>query len=163
MNLDFFSGMPLEINVTIRLLLAFFLGGFIGLDRELDNQPAGLRTHILVATGSASFTLLFLYGFGPNPDNSGLSRSVSQIITGIGFLGAGVIWQQKDRVRGITTAAGIWVMSSVGMLCAVGLWFLAILVTGLAFITLRFLKPVKERVDERRHKSASNGTEQDLE
>jgi putative Mg2+ transporter-C (MgtC) family protein len=148
MNLDFLNTWPVEINISARILLAFVLGGLIGWDREVDNQPAGIRTHILVSVGSASFTLVFIYGFGAGVSMGEIARSASQILTGIGFLGAGVIWRQHDHVRGITTAAGIWAISSVGMLCAVGMWFLAVFMTFLVFITLHYLKPISKVVGE---------------
>lgn len=141
MNTSFLNGWPVEIDVTFRLLLAYFLGGIIGWDREREGQSAGLRTHMLVAAGSAAFTMVFIFGFIGLGTSSDPGRAASQIITGIGFLGAGVIWQNQSRIRGITTAADIWVVAAIGMLSGVGMWYLAILLAVLVFLTLRFIKP----------------------
>ncbi|HEX2914613.1 MAG TPA: MgtC/SapB family protein [Chloroflexia bacterium] len=141
MNTDFLNGLPIEVEVTFRLLLAYVLGGLIGWDRERDGQPAGLRTHMLVSVGAAGFTLLFIYGFKGVGTSTDAARAASQIITGIGFLGAGAIWRSRTRVRGVTTAADIWVVASIGMLAAAGLWYLSILLSVLVFFTLRYLKP----------------------
>ena len=141
MNTYFLQDLPVEVDVTFRLLLAFVLGSLVGWDRERDGQAAGLRTHILVSTGSAGFTLAFVYGFNNVGTVNDAARSASQIITGIGFLGAGVIWRSRTRVRGVTTAADIWVVSAIGLLAGAGTWYVASLLAFLVFITLRFLKP----------------------
>jgi putative Mg2+ transporter-C (MgtC) family protein len=140
-NTNFLSGWPIELDLTFRLLLAYILGGIIGWDREKEGQPAGLRTHLLVASGAASFTMVFIFGFSGIGTSYDPGRAASQIITGIGFLGAGVIWRNRNRVRGITTAADIWVVAAIGMLAGVGMWFLAALLALLSFLTLRLLKP----------------------
>ena len=152
MNTSFLNGWPVEVDVTFRLLLAYILGGIIGWDRERDGQPAGLRTHMLVAAGSAAFTMLFIFGFTNLGTGSDPARAASQIITGIGFLGAGVIWQHKSEVRGITTAADIWVVAAIGMLAGVGIWYLATLLSVLVFFTLRFLKPTSKALQARRQR-----------
>jgi putative Mg2+ transporter-C (MgtC) family protein len=143
MNTNFLNGWPIEVEITFRLLLAYALGGIIGWDRERDGQVAGLRTHMVVAVGSAGFTLLFIFGFVGVGTSTDAARAASQIITGIGFLGAGAIWRNDDRVRGITTAADIWAVAAIGMMAAAGMWYLACLLTFLIFLTLRFLKPTK--------------------
>ncbi len=143
-NTHFLSGWPVEVDVTFRLLLAYSLGGIIGWDRERDGQAAGLRTHMMVAVGSAGFTLVFIFGFVGVGTSSDPGRAASQIITGVGFLGAGVIWRSQTRVRGITTAADIWVVAAIGMMAGTGMWYLAIFVAVLVFVTLRFLKPTDQ-------------------
>ena len=105
---------------ALRLCVAAALGGAIGLERELRERQAGLRTHLLVSVGSALFTLVSAYGFS---DFSAAGRSVdptriaAQIVTGIGFLGAGAIIRQGLSVRGLTTAATLWLVAAIGMAC----------------------------------------------
>ncbi|MEI6046168.1 MAG: MgtC/SapB family protein [Chloroflexota bacterium] len=149
MNMSFLNGWPVEIDLTLRLLLAYFLGGIIGWDRERDGQAAGLRTHMVVAAGSAGFTLLFIFGFVGVGTGTDAARAASQIITGIGFLGAGAIWRTHSRVRGLTTAADLWAVAAIGMMAAVGMWYLACLLTFLIFITLRFVRPTEEALRAR--------------
>ena len=100
----------------------------IGLDREGRRQPAGMRTHMLVGLGSALYTILSIHAFNaPDP-----SRVAAQIVTGIGFLGAGTILQRKGGVHHLTTAASIWAVAAVGMAAGTGAWFLAIVATLIA-------------------------------
>jgi len=107
---------------AIRLGLAILAGAILGLDRELKRKPAGLRTHALVSLGSAMVVLVIL-AVGGGPGGDPLSRAVQGVITGIGFLGAGVIMQYESerRVEGLTTAASIWVAAGLGMACGAGL------------------------------------------
>ena len=114
-----------NIQIFIRLILAFLAGGLIGYQREKAEKPAGLRTHILVCIGSALITLVSIYGFGKM--GSDPSRIVAQIVSGIGFLGAGTIFRFGTSVKGLTTAASLWAICGVGI--AIGLAITAI-VTG---------------------------------
>ena len=120
------------------LWLAFILSALIGVERQLRQRSAGLRTHTLVGVGSALFVLVSKYGFEnvliPGRIAVDPSRVAAQIVTGIGFLGAGLIFVRRDAVRGLTTAATIWVTAAVGMACGAGLPVLALLVTGMSFI-----------------------------
>ena len=93
------------LDITFRLVAAMFLGGAIGIEREFRSKDAGFRTHFLVALGSALFTVVSQYGFGIDLKDS--SRVAAQVVSGIGFLGAGTIIFQKNMVRGLTTAAGL--------------------------------------------------------
>ena len=108
-------------GALLRLVVAALLGGAIGLERELDEKAAGLRTHILVAAGSALFTIVSAYGFhdflanGGNVVRLDPTRIAAQIVTGIGFLGAGVIFRQGFTVRRLTTAASLWIVAAIGM------------------------------------------------
>ncbi|WP_455277392.1 MgtC/SapB family protein [[Eubacterium] cellulosolvens] len=121
-----------EFELIIRLLLALLLGALIGLERERGDKPAGLRTHILVSVGSAQFTILSFYSFpGSDP-----SRIAAYIVVGVGFIGAGTIIQSRDRVTGITTAATLWVTSSIGMTVGIGFYTAAIVVAAISYITL---------------------------
>lgn len=119
--MDPVSTSPDAVAMATRLGLALAAGAVVGLDRELKKKPAGLRTHALVSIGSALVVLVVL-AFGGGPGGDPLSRTVQGIITGIGFLGAGVIMQYEHerRVEGLTTAASIWVASGLGMACGAG-------------------------------------------
>jgi putative Mg2+ transporter-C (MgtC) family protein len=123
----------------IRLLVATALGAVIGLDREYRTKAAGFRTHVLVALGSALFMIISVHGFDDLPkDQMTLrmdpARIAAQVVTGIGFIGAGTIIFQKNVVKGLTTAAGLWVTAAVGMACGVGMYVLAIVSTLLVLI-----------------------------
>lgn len=116
-----------QIEFLFQILLSALLGGFIGLEREYRQKPAGFRTHLLVSTGSTLFTILSIEAFR----NFGStvfdpSRVASNILTGIGFIGAGAILHHEDRVVGLTTAAGLWLTAAIGM--AVGTRFYTIAV-----------------------------------
>lgn len=123
----------LEIEMTAKLILGFILSGLVGLEREVSLKPAGLRTHILVGLGSTLLTILSLHGF----PNSEPSRVAASIIIGIGFLGAGTIIKSKQKVIGLTTAASLWVVASIGMVTGAGFYLLALVVTILAYLVLK--------------------------
>lgn len=118
----------------LRLLAAMAMGGLIGLERELRAKDAGLRTHFLVALGSALFTLVSQYGFGADLKDS--SRVAAQVVSGIGFLGAGTIFFQKNVVHGLTTAAGLWVTAAIGLSCGTGMFAVAGATTVLVLLGL---------------------------
>jgi putative Mg2+ transporter-C (MgtC) family protein len=105
-----------QFDLSLRLLLAAALGALIGVEREIHGHPAGMRTHLLVALGSAIFTVLSIYGFG-TPGQAGFdpSRIAAQIVSGIGFLGAGAILKEGASIRGLTTAASLWATAAVGL------------------------------------------------
>ena len=124
----------------IRLVLASLFGAMIGLEREPRAKEAGTRTHFLVAMGRALFTILSQYGFDAAlKDYASFasfdpSRIAAQVVTGIGFIGAGTIILQKNVVRGLTTAAGLWVTAAIGMACGVGMYVVAAVSTTLVMI-----------------------------
>ena len=126
--------MPSDLELLGRLLLAAALGGAIGAERELNDQAAGLRTHMLLTIGACVFTLVSAYGFGGPTDPS---RLAAQIVTGIGFLGGGAIVRHGLTVKGLTTAASIWATASVGVAIGAGSYLLgvggAVLVVGTLF------------------------------
>jgi putative Mg2+ transporter-C (MgtC) family protein len=126
--------MPSDLELLGRLLLAAALGGAIGAERELNDQAAGLRTHMLLTIGACLFTLVSAYGFGGPTDPS---RLAAQIVTGIGFLGGGAIVRHGLTVKGLTTAASIWATASVGVAIGAGSYLLgvggAVLVVGTLF------------------------------
>lgn len=134
----------MTIEFILRLFIAALLGGIIGFEREYRAKEAGARTHFLVALGSALFMIISQYGFdivlSQAPKASfDPSRIASQVVTGIGFIGAGTIIFQKHVVRGLTTAAGLWVTSAIGMTCGAGLYTLAVATTILVLICLEAL------------------------
>jgi putative Mg2+ transporter-C (MgtC) family protein len=122
----------------IELAVAFFLSAAIGLERELRHKSAGLRTYTVVGTTAALFLLISKYGFTDvlSPDRIVLdpSRVAAQIVTGIGFIGAGIIFVRGDSVKGLTTAATIWMVTGIGMACGAGLLLLAFAVTCAYFV-----------------------------
>jgi putative Mg2+ transporter-C (MgtC) family protein len=130
------------VHALARLALAAGLGAAIGLERELRERQAGLRTHLLVALGAALFTIVSAFGFHDVLTNSSHpvaldpSRIAAQIVTGVGFLGAGAIIRQGISVRGLTTAATLWVVAAIGMACGAGLYTLAITATVVALLAL---------------------------
>ena len=125
------------LDITFRLIAAMFIGGAIGIEREFRSKDAGFRTHFLVALGSALFTVVSQYGFGIDLKDS--SRVAAQVVSGIGFLGAGIIIFQKNMVRGLTTAAGLWVTAAIGLACGTGLFAIAAITTFLVLFGLESL------------------------
>ena len=125
------------MELTIRLMLALLLGGAIGIEREYRAKEAGFRTHFLVALGSALFCLVSQFGFGVDLKDS--SRVAAQVVSGIGFLGAGTIIFQKNVVRGLTTAAGLWVTAAIGLACGTGMYLAAVLTAAMVLLGLEVL------------------------
>ena len=130
-------------EMAVRLLMAVVLGGMIGMERELNDHPAGLRTHISVALGAALFTIAGSYGFGEFVDdrndtnvNIGVERVASNIVTGVGFLGGGAILKYGATVKGLTTAASLWVTAAIGMGAAVGSYFVTLMSTVFLLVSL---------------------------
>ena len=119
--------------MVLRLVLAGVLGGLIGAEREWRGKVAGTRTHLLVALGAALMLLVSRHGFGGQGDPS---RVAAQIVSGIGFIGAGAIMVDRHSVHGLTTAAGIWVAAGIGMASAAGLYLLAVVTTVLSLLGL---------------------------
>ena len=133
-------------EVLLRLFVAAVLGGAIGVERELRERQAGLRTHLLVCVGSALFTLVSAYGFSDFGARVDPTRIAAQIVTGIGFLGAGAIIRQGLSVRGLTTAATLWLVAAIGMAAGAGYWEGALIATLGAIITLGPLRVIAYRV-----------------
>jgi putative Mg2+ transporter-C (MgtC) family protein len=142
--------MPIDaqLDALLRLVLAGVAGGILGFERETQDKPAGTRTFAVVAMGACLFTLVGEQAFDGKDD--AVSRLVAQIVTGIGFLGAGTIIQVQDRVEGLTTAAGIWSVAAIGMAFGFGLYVLGVGTTALllvAFAVIGRLMPDKARTD----------------
>jgi putative Mg2+ transporter-C (MgtC) family protein len=143
---------PIDFDMAMagRLLLASLLGAMIGLEREIHGRTAGFRTHLLVSLGSALFVVVSIsfYRIFGNFSGTGMvgvdpGRVAAQVVTGIGFLGAGAIIREKASVRGLTTAACLWIAAAIGVACAVGLFKLSVLVTAIALLSLIALKKIE--------------------
>ena len=129
--------MDMISEVSLRLFTALLLGGIIGIEREWRSKEAGFRTHFLVALGSALFCIVSQYGFGEALKDS--SRVAAQVVSGVGFLGAGTIIFQKNVVRGLTTAAGLWVTAAIGLTCGTGMYAIASITTIMVILGLEVL------------------------
>jgi len=132
----------MEINweFILRLFLAFLFGAIIGYERESEHKPAGLRTNVLVCLGSCLIVLFEVFYHESHPNASDHLRMAAQVVTGIGFLGAGTIIQTRSQVKGLTTAATIWVTSAIGMAVGGGFYYAATIAVIIVFLILRFLK-----------------------
>lgn len=135
-------------DLMLRLLLAAGLGAVVGIEREIRQKPAGLRTNMLIALGSALFTIISiqLAHAGGTPD-----RIAAQIVTGIGFLGGGAILRSGTSVHGMTTAATIWVNAAVGMAAGAGEYAMAVVTTIVTLIILAVLPPIEAYFERRAH------------
>jgi putative Mg2+ transporter-C (MgtC) family protein len=132
------------LDIVIRILIAAVLGGLIGVEREIREHTAGFRTHILVSVGAAAFTVSSFFGtYGTSIDPNRISANV---VTGIGFLGAGAIIRYGMSVRGLTTAASLWTVAAVGLLTGQGSYAAAIVTTGVVVTSLYFLRLLEDRV-----------------
>lgn len=141
-----------DTAVLVRILVAAALGGIVGIERELRDQPAGFRTHMLVSVGACLFTIVGAFGFqkftgGTDSQRiqADLTRVASQIVVGIGFLGGGTILRHGATVRGLTTAASLWVTAAVGLAVGMGFYFAATATSVLAVVALAGLKPLERR------------------
>lgn len=145
--------MPTEGELVLRLLLAAALAGILGVERELAEQPAGFRTHLLVGLGSALFAVVSAFGFQaivagepPGEVRVDVSRVAANIVVGIGFLGGGAILKYGATVRGLTTAANLWVTAAVGTAAGLGMHVLAAVTTGIALLALSSLRPLRATI-----------------
>lgn len=145
--------MSMTTDFILRITIAAVLGGIIGLEREYRSKEAGFRTHFLVALGSALFMVISAYGFDGaliSPEHRlDVSRIAAQVVTGIGFIGAGTIIFQKHVVKGLTTAAGLWVTAAIGLTCGGGMYLLAISSTVLVLISLEAFNWILHRFGKR--------------
>src|SRR5215217_1429153 len=136
---------PHDFEMTMRILLAFALGGLLGWERERAGRPAGLRTFMMVTAGSAAYTVVSIWGFSGEGTVRDPGRVAAQIVTGIGFLGAGTIWRTPSTVRGLTTAATIWFAAAVGMMAGAGLYLVAATTALGGFVCLQWLRSPARR------------------
>jgi putative Mg2+ transporter-C (MgtC) family protein len=144
-----------EREVILRLLAATLIGAALGFNRELKDKPAGLRTHALVGLGSALVTVtsIQLAYTGGHLDGSAVTRVIQGIITGIGFLGGGVIFRSPEQgtVQGLTTAASIWIVAALGMSCGAGHWVTALVALGLTLAVLVAGIPIERWIHRVHH------------
>ena len=138
--------MVIDWDLILRLFLGGMMGGLIGLEREFRAKEAGLRTHFIVALGSALFMIISQYAFSGRFD---AARVAAQVVSGIGFIGAGVIIFQKNVVRGVTTAAGLWVAAAIGLACGAGMFVVAGAATLMTFICLETMHLVHRYIAEK--------------
>lgn len=134
-------------EAALRLVLAVTLGGIVGWQREAADKPAGFRTHILVCVGAALFTLISREGFfgsGADP-----ARVASNIVVGIGFLGAGTIWRAGGSVQGLTTAASLWTVAAIGTAVGIGYYLGALVTTFIVISVLQLFKVIETRIPRR--------------
>ncbi|OGG43194.1 hypothetical protein A3G50_02080 [Candidatus Jorgensenbacteria bacterium RIFCSPLOWO2_12_FULL_42_11] len=146
---------PQNLEIFGQLLLAVTLGSLIGMERELRGRLAGVKTHALVCLGAGLFTVLSTIGFGEFVSGTGLdpSRVASQIVVGIGFLGAGLIVFQQSQIQGLTTAAGIWTTAAIGMAIGVKFYFVALFATFLVLLVYAVLYYFEIFIDRFRDKT----------
>jgi putative Mg2+ transporter-C (MgtC) family protein len=145
--------MPSHGELALRLLVAAGLAGVLGFEREMTDQPAGFRTHILVGLGAALFTVLSAYGFRSVPTigpaqqvTQDPTRIAAQIVVGIGFLGGGAIIKYGATVRGLTTAASLWVTAAIGTAAGIGEFALASTAVGIALVAVVGLRPLRRAI-----------------
>ncbi len=142
----------LQLDLSVRLIVGAGLGLAVGFEREIHGHPAGLRTHMLVAVGSALFTVLSAYGFGGVMAGAGTpapidpTRIAAQIVSGIGFLGAGAILKDGIVIRGLTTAASLWATAAVGMAAGAGEYIISIVGTAVILVSLWPINALAERL-----------------
>ena len=140
---DFFD--PMTQEMAFRVLLAAVLGVVIGFERFYKHKEAGIRTHALVAMGAALFTVISVFGF----EGTGFrdpARVAAQVVVGIGFIGAGLIFLKENAVRGLTTAAGVWAAAAIGMASGVGFFALAVYATIITLFLLWGVRLVEKRL-----------------
>ena len=130
--------------IIMRILVSFVLGVLVGIERGISHKAVGFRTLSLVCVGSTAFTLISIYGF----QTADTSRVAAQIVTGIGFLGAGAILHRGYITKGLTTATALWVAAAIGMACGTGMFVLAFIITLMSLILLWVLKPFKIHLDQ---------------
>ncbi|WP_406241683.1 MgtC/SapB family protein [Tissierella carlieri] len=136
-------------EIVTRLLLSAIIGGFIGTEREVNNRPAGLRTHILVTLGSTLVMLVSIDGF----QSADPSRLAAQVVSGIGFLGAGTIMRTGNNISGLTTAASLWVCAGIGLAVGAGYYLGAIVTTAIVLATLMSLGIFEKRILRKKYQA----------
>ncbi|MDC0710690.1 MgtC/SapB family protein [Stigmatella sp. ncwal1] len=155
-----------EHTVVLRLGLSVLLGGLLGLEREMSGQSAGLRTHLLVSLGACLFTLSSIAATHSLPEfpsnaDADITRIASQVVVGIGFLGGGAILRHGDSIKGLTTAANLWLTASVGMATGMGFFLGALITVALALLALAGLRPLERSLRHRRQRTRRPGVDDD--
>lgn len=142
----------MDIELILRVIFACILGLIIGLERTKRHKAAGLRTYVIVAVGAAIFTIVSKYGFldiATEKTRVDVSRVAHTIVTGVGFLGAGIIFSRGDKIQGITTAAGVWAMAAIGIACGSGMYIPAAVTAALILIIQSLLREWAPKGHER--------------
>ncbi|HKZ18519.1 MAG TPA: MgtC/SapB family protein [Acidimicrobiia bacterium] len=142
-----------DFNSIVNMVVAAALSAVIGLERELRHQDAGLRTHMLVGLGAALFASVGI-ALGSDP-----TRIAAQVVSGIGFLGAGAIFRSGETIRGLTTAAGLWVVASIGVAAGSGLIQMAVIAALVGLAILHGLAPVVDRISDKQARAAGESQE----
>ena len=137
-----------QLDLALRLTVGLVLGAIIGFERELHRQPAGFRTHSLVSLGAALFTVVSAFGFSGSLADP--TRIAAQIVSGIGFIGAGTILQYRGHIRGLTTAASIWLTAAIGMAVGAGRLWLPVVCAVVAWVVLFVLSRLTPSKDNAR-------------
>jgi putative Mg2+ transporter-C (MgtC) family protein len=157
------TSFELDGDVVVRLLAAAVLGGLVGIEREASDQPAGLRTHIAVALGASLFGVISTLGFlefdqprARSTIQADVTRVASNVVVGIGFLGAGVIFRQGNTIRNLTTAASLWTVAAIGLACGVGDVTTAGIASAVLLVSLVLLRPLRTLI--RRHWASASVT-----
>ena len=134
-------------DAAVKISVAAVLGAIVGLERIWKGHPAGLRTNLLIGISSCLFTIVSIEGFPLHGTAQDSARVAAQIVTGVGFLGAGAVLHSKGQIRGLTTAATIWLVAAIGMAVGTGLFFLAVFTTLVSIGTLVLLRPLSRRLE----------------
>ena len=150
----------LELRYLVSVLVAVILGFAIGYERKLRFKEAGIRTHTIVCAGSALIMVVSKYGFGDSIE-ADASRVAAQIVSGIGFLGAGVIISDGTKIKGINTAASIWASASVGILCCLDKWWFAALVAGTIVLAHLIIHPITEYITKKQEYNKEKSDKQE--
>ncbi|MBM4102569.1 MAG: MgtC/SapB family protein [Planctomycetes bacterium] len=151
-----FLGKWLPLEYLIPVLVALLLGGLIGIEREIHQKPAGLRTNMLICMGAAIFTLIGKH-ISISPDAE--SRVIQGVVTGVGFLGAGVLMHERGSVHGLTTAATVWLVTAIGIACGARLYGIAITAVIPAIIILMALHPFEQKLRKNNHLCMNNSSQ----
>ena len=163
-NLRTFAPYVMTTEFILRIFIAGLLGGAIGLEREYRAKEAGFRTHFLVGLGSGLFMILSAHGFSDIAINEAASHDVSriaaQVVSGIGFIGAGCIIFQKNAVRGLTTAAGLWVAAAIGMAAGAGMFAVATAATAMVIVCLELMDFLHHHVFPKNHQNGNDADDE---
>ncbi len=145
---DFVS--PLELTMLGKVIVAAILGGLVGIERAEAHTAAGLRTNMVVAISTCMFTVICLHLFQPGFEHN--SAMLGHIISGVGFIGAGIVFHYGRKTAGLTTAASVWLVAAIGMTVGVGLFILAIFSTALTICILHYLEPLSVQLQKHGHR-----------
>jgi putative Mg2+ transporter-C (MgtC) family protein len=150
------TSFSLDSDAVVRLVIAAALGAAVGIEREAGDQPAGLRTHIAVASGAALFGVISTLGFlefqaarATTNVNIDVARVASNVVVGIGFLGAGVVFRRGNSIHNLTTAASMWAVAAIGLACGVGDIMTAVVATAILLASLVLLRPLRDGIRRR--------------